>query len=142
MLFPDVTLFIQIANFLILMFVLNIILYRPIRGILAKRRDEEAALKTSIDDYQGRADKDEKGIEEGKIKTRKEGAIEKDKIKGQSLEKERGILQEASSLAEQKLGNARKELDAKVADVRKSLEAEVAVFSTELAEKILGREIR
>lgn len=142
MLSVDYTLFIQIANILILMFVLNIILYRPIRSILAKRREEETALKQSIDNYQSRADQNEKGIEEGKIKTQKEGAIEKEGIKGQGLEKERGILQEASSLAEQKLGSARKELETKVADVRKSLEAEVAVFSTELAEKILGREIR
>ena len=142
MLSVDYTLFIQIANFLVLMFFLNIILYRPIRGILAKRHEEEASLKRSIDDFQSRAGQNERGIEEGKIRTQKEGAVEKEGVKGQGLEKEKGILQEASSLAEQKLGNARRELEAKVADVRRSLEADVALFSTELAEKILGRDIR
>ena len=36
----DVSLFIQIANFLFLIWVLNIILYRPIRGIIRQRKEK------------------------------------------------------------------------------------------------------
>ena len=139
MLSVDYTLFIQIANFLILLLLLNIFLYRPIRGILARRHGEESSLKEAIEGYQGQAEQNEKGIEEGKIQARKEGSSEKDSLKGQGLEKERGILQEASSAAEGKIGSARKDLEAKMGEVRKSLEDQVAAFSNELAEKILGR---
>ena len=141
MLDPNYTLFIQIANFLILLFLLNIFLFKPIRGILAKRNEEESGLQSSIDDYQTRADQNEKGVEEGKVQARKEGVIEKDGLKGQGTEKEQGIVRDAMSAAEEKIGNARKDVDAKMADVRKSLEDQVAVFSNELAEKILGRSV-
>ena len=141
MLSVDQTLIIQIANFLILLFLLNIFLFKPIRGILAKRNEEESELQGSIDDYQARADQNEKGVEEGKVQARKEGVKEKDGLKGQGMEKEQGILRDAMAAAEEKIGNARKDVDAKMADVRKSLEDQVAVFSNELAEKILGRSV-
>ena len=142
MLSVDSTLFIQIANFLILLVLLNIFLYKPIRGILAKRREEENSLEKSIEGYQIRADENEKGIEEGKVQARKEGASEKEGLKGEGLEKEKGILQEAYSAAEEKIGSARKEMEAKMAEVQRSLEDQVAAFSNELAEKILGRSVQ
>ncbi len=141
MLSIDNTIFIQIANFLVLLFLLNIFLFKPIRGILAKRHEEESALQESIEGFQARSDQNEKGIEEGKVLARKEGVSEKEGIKGQGVEKERGILQDAASAAEEKIGNAKKDMEAKMVDVRKSLEDQMAAFSNELAEKILGRNI-
>ncbi len=136
------TLLIQIANFLVLLLLLNIFLFKPIRGILAKRSEEESALQESIDGFQSRADESEKGVIEGQNKARKEGVSEKDSLKGQGLEKEQGILQDAVSTAEDKIGIAKKDMEAKMADVRKSLEDQVSAFSNELAEKILGRSVQ
>lgn len=142
MLSIDYTLVIQIVNFLVLLFVLNIFLYKPIRGILAKRHEEEAFLNESIDSFNGQSDQNEKGIEEGSIQARKEGVSEKAGIKGQGQEKEHGILQDAYATAEEKIGDAKKEIENRMNDVRKSLEDQVALFSNELAEKILGRRIQ
>ena len=142
MLSVDTTLLIQIANFLVLLFLLNIFLFKPIRGILAKRNEEVNALQESIDSFQSRAAESEKGVIEGQTQARKEGVSEKDSLKGQGLEKEQGILQDAVSAAEAKIGSAKKDMEAKMADVRKSLENQVAAFSNELAEKILGRSVQ
>jgi len=141
MLSIDYTILIQVANFLVLLVFLNIFLYKPIRGILAKRHEEESALQNSIEGYQSQSDQKERGIEEGQILARKEGSSVKEGLKGQGLEKEQGILQEAHSTAEKKIGTARKDLDTKIGDVRKSLEDQIAAFSSDLAEKILGRSI-
>ena len=51
-------------------------------------------------------------------------------------------MQKASFSAEEKIGNAKQEIDNKIVDVRKTLEDQVASFSEELAEKILGRSIQ
>jgi len=142
MLSVDLTLLIQIANFLVLLLLLNIFLFKPIRGILAKRNEEESALQESIDSFQSRANESEKGVLEGQTKARKEGVTEKDSLKGQGLEKEQGLLQEAVSAAEEKIGIAKKDMESKMADVRKSLEDQVSAFSNELAEKILGRSVQ
>ena len=141
-LLPDYTLFIQIINFLILLIILNVFLYKPIRGILAKRRKEEISLKNSIDDFQSRSDKNKEGVEQGKIKALKEGAAEKESFKQLGQKAEQGILLDASSEAEKKIRNAREEIQSKVMDVRKSLEDQVALFSNDLVEKILGRSIQ
>lgn len=141
MLSVDHTLFIQIANFLILLILLNVLLYRPIRQILARRQKETGALEKDIESLQGKSDETEKGIEEGLILARKEGFKEKEVLKGQGMEEEQGVLQEASSTLEGKLTQARTDLEKRMADVRQELEEQVSAFSTELAEKILGRTV-
>jgi F-type H+-transporting ATPase subunit b len=135
------TLWIQLASFLVLLFILNIILYKPIRGVLAKRDEETNSLQRTIEDYLSRSEQNENIIEEAKVQARKEGSAEKENLKGQGIEEEKGILQEAASSAEEKVGIAKKEIEMKIADVQKSLEDQLAVFSNELAEKVLGRSI-
>ena len=141
MLSIDFTLAIQIVNFLMLLIALNILLYKPIRGILARRQEEQSSLENCIEAFQTRSDRNEKSIEEGNLQARKEGFSEKEALKNSGHEKETGVLQNAISAAEEKVGNARKDIDAKVADVRKTLEEQIVLFSNDLAEKILGRSI-
>ena len=76
------------------------------------------------------------------VQARKEGYEKKENLKGQALDEEKAILQEAGSSVEEKKDKADRELGSKIADVRKILEEQVAGFSQELAEKILGRSIQ
>ncbi len=138
----DGTLFVQIVNFLVLLFLMNIILYKPIRGIIAKRDEEMNAGRKSVAEYRDKAEKDQKGIEQGLIAARKEGFLEKESFKSQGLEEEKGILREAGNSVEQKLDAAKKDLESKLVDVRKTLEGDIQMFSGELAEKILGRSVQ
>ncbi len=136
------TLLLQVITFLLLVFLLNIILYRPIRKILAQRSEETDSLQGMIDEFQHRSEEGEKGIEEGMLQARKEGYVEKENLKGDGLEQEKGILQVANSRLEEKIGGARKELEKKISAARRALEGEMTNFSNELAEKILGRSIQ
>ena len=138
----DGTMFLQIANFLVLLFILNLILFRPIRRVLAQREDEMNSRQKTIDDFQDQTEKNEKGIEEGIVQARKEGYAEKEAFKSQGLEEEKEILQEAGAGVEQKLSVAKKEIETKIADAREALEDQIAGFSDELAQKILGRSIQ
>jgi len=138
----DQSLLIQMGNFLLLVFLLNIFLYRPIRRIIAQRGEEMGSLEHAIREYQGKAEENEKGIQEHMVQARKEGFQVKESLKMEGLEKERRILQESGSTAEQKISKARSEIDEQVKDVRKILDEQVAVFSKELAEKILGRNVQ
>ena len=135
------TFFFQIGNFLLLLLLLNIVLFRPIRRIMIRRDEELDSLQKSIADYQGRSEQNEKNIEEGMVLARKDGFAVKEKLKGTGLEEEKVVLQGANSSVEEKLGKAKSEMEMKMADVRKALADQVAGFSTELAEKILGRGI-
>ena len=135
------SLFIQIANFLLLLLVLNILLYRPIRNMLTQRRQKMENFQGAIEQYTGQAGNSEKALEEGMIAARRDGYQEKEDLKAEAREEERGILQEAGTTVEQKIGQAKQEMEAKMAEVRQALEEQTAAFSQELAEKILGRSI-
>ncbi|MCD6306418.1 MAG: hypothetical protein J7M32_09035 [Deltaproteobacteria bacterium] len=136
------TLILQIANFLVLLLILNLILFKPIRKILSQREEEFQSRRKVIDDYQSRAQQIQKDIEEGKVLARKEGYTAKEMLKNQALEEEKGILQEAGSAVEQKLTAAKKDIEAKTAAAREALEGQIASFSKELAQKVLGRSIQ
>ena len=140
-LWPPGTLWIQIANFLVLLFILNIILYRPVRKILGKRKDEMDSFQEMIGDFQDKSGRYVKELEGSRIEARNSGFKEKEVLKDQGLEEEKDIVQEASSSSEEKIGKAREEIEERLADVRQSLQAEVEGFSQELAEKMLGRSI-
>jgi len=135
------TIIVQIVNFLLLLFVLNLILYRPIRGVLNRRREEMEGLKSAAEDLLGKAGEREKDIEEGMAEARRAGHKEKDACKAEGMDEQTTILREAGDSAARKIAEARTETDGKVAEVRKALESQIAAFSEELAEKILGRSI-
>ena len=54
---------------------------------------------------------------------------------------EKGVLQEATASAEDRIGKAKEEMQQKMMQARQSLEKEVEAFSQDLAEKILGRKV-
>ena len=81
MLKVDYTLFVQIANFLFLLFLLNIILYRPIRKILGRRTEEMDSYQDAIGDFQNRSARHSTELEENMAEARKEGYREKENLK-------------------------------------------------------------
>jgi F-type H+-transporting ATPase subunit b len=134
--------FIQIANFLVLLFLLNIFVYRPIRRILIQRKAQMDHLEGQIGDYQSRCEQREKGIEDGMIQARQEGLSERENFKGKALEEEKGILHRASAALDEKIGSAKRDTETRIGEVRKALELQVLDLSQELVSKILGRTIR
>jgi F-type H+-transporting ATPase subunit b len=141
MIMPDYTLFLQLANFLFLLFILNIILYRPIRQILGKRKAEVDGLQNSVSELEGKANLFAGELEEGMASARKSGYQEKESLKNQGLEEEKALLKEAAAASGERIGQARAATGKKLAEARAALETELSLFSKELAEKILGRSV-
>ncbi|MFO7783175.1 MAG: ATP synthase F0 subunit B [Thermodesulfobacteriota bacterium] len=136
---PIGVLWVQIANFLILLFVLNIVAYRPVRRIMGERNKEMAGLKERAEALGEKFAEDEKALQENIVSARREGFVIREEIKSQGLESEKGMLEEAASRTEERLGKARAEIDRMIAGVRNTLQGEMDTFSQEVAEKILGR---
>jgi F-type H+-transporting ATPase subunit b len=135
----DYSLIIQIANFLFLLFILNILLFRPIRKILNQRREEMDSFQDTIGDFQDKSGHVEKELEESVLGARTTGRQAKEGLKQHGLEEENTMLQAAALSAGEKIDKAREEIEGRMMDARQSLQNEVALFSRELAEKILGR---
>jgi F-type H+-transporting ATPase subunit b len=140
-LIPDYTLLIQIFNFLLLLMILNSILFRPIRGILARRNEEFRSLEVAIGDYQDKCSQKEAGIEESRVQARKEGYSEREALKREGSEAEQHVLDEANVSAEARIQEVKAEIDQETRDVRAALENQITAFSAELTQKILGRSL-
>jgi len=139
--YPNLTVFIQIANFIFLLIILNLILYRPIRDILGQRKNEVRSFESSIGIYNDRLDQSGKRLDENRKEARGEGVKEKESLKGEGLEEEKRLLQEALSASEEKIGTSRKDLESTIYGIQETLQGEIEGFSKELAEKIMGRSL-
>jgi len=141
MLEVNYTLAIQVINFLVLLFLLNIIIYRPIRGILARRKEEMSSASDMVEDWRTRADKFLEELEANISVTRAEGLKERENLRNMGVVDEGSMLEDANSAAEDKLIKIKEEIQDRLAVARQSLQAELEGFSRDLAEKILGRGI-
>ena len=52
------SLFLQVANFLLLILLMNLFLYRPIRDILRRRNEEVIRLEGLISDFSDKSDRE------------------------------------------------------------------------------------
>ena len=134
-----ITLVIQIVNFLILLFILNLVVYRPIRGILTRRKEEMSSSANLANEWVRKANKYSEEIEENMITLRKEGLKEKTDIRSKGIEAEKELLEDAYSQVEETARKAKEEIKEKVNKARSALQEEMEGFSRELAAKILGR---
>ncbi len=137
----DGSIIIQIVNFIFLIWVLNIILYKPIRNVLLQRKERVADFEQSIE--ASRRDVEEKdeafslGIKEAKAK----GLKEKEGLLQIASEEERKIIEKINEKAQADIANVRAKIAKDAESVRKSLQQEVDTFADAIAQKILGRTV-
>jgi F-type H+-transporting ATPase subunit b len=81
-------------------------------------------------------------LEENLASARKLGFSEREGLRGEGLEMEKKLYQEATASAGSKMEEARKRTEMSAGEIRRSLEKEIGLFSKELAEKILGRRVQ
>jgi F-type H+-transporting ATPase subunit b len=130
--------FVLLANFLILLWLLNKILYRPLLNVFEERQDSvkralesaremEAGKEAALEDLR-------KGLAEAAAKAKE--TFEAHKAEG--LDGQRELLekanQEASSISEKAREDLRKEAD----KARTALRADVEKFSDEIVGKLVG----
>ena len=125
------------ANFIVLMFVLNIILYKPLLKIF---KDREASTKGFLDAARDMGANKEAGIE----KMNKEIAEARKKAKGvfenmrnEGLSAQKQALSDAEAAAAGMLQKAREELKAEVTKATQALRGDVEKFSDEIVRKLV-----
>jgi F-type H+-transporting ATPase subunit b len=137
----DWTLYAQIINFLLLVFLLNVVLFRPIRKALrdrqAKLLAQEAEINVLTD--QGRSLEDE--IKEELAAARRAGAGARETLKQEGAQAEATLLEEVKRQVEMEWATVEKKIKADMAKARKSLQTQTQSFAQLLATKILGREL-
>jgi F-type H+-transporting ATPase subunit b len=136
-----VALLVQIANFLLLVFLLNKLLFKPVRTILSERAGKLKKLSDHAGSLEAKALASEQAIQEGRNASKKKGLAEKERLKTEAQEEEQELISEAMQSSESKVAEARKQVEASIASVRESLDLQVSALSREAASRILGRSV-
>ncbi|MBT7260484.1 MAG: ATP synthase F0 subunit B [Desulfobacula sp.] len=136
---PDISLVYQMINFLILLFVLNLVLYKPIRNVLLERKAkiegmQEGAQKASNDLVAG-----EDAYKDGLKQARSKGLKEKEIFIEAASQEEKEIIGKINKKAQANLVEIKKQVADETEQARKALETEVEAYAKAIGEKILGR---
>ncbi len=125
------------ANFIVLMFVLNSILYKPLLRIFKER---EASTKGFLNAARDMNANKEAGIEKmnkeiAEARKRAKGAF--DTMRNEGLGTQKQALSDAEAAAAGLLQKAREELKAEVAKATQALRGDVEKFSDEIVRKLV-----
>jgi F-type H+-transporting ATPase subunit b len=138
---PDGSLLIQIVNFVFLIWVLNMLLYKPIRKILAQRKEKIGGLELSIETSEKDALEKDQALVAGIKEARARGLKEKEALVQRAADEEKSIIAEINRKAQTELAEIRAKIKEDAEVVRDSLRKEVDKFADQICQKILGRTV-
>jgi len=137
----DITMLIQIVNILFLIVILNAVLYKPVLGILAKRKKKLSELETDAANYRKNAklrgeEFDKKLLDVGQQAKAKldEARSEAQAAGNETLAK---IRNESDSAKTSQLSQVKSDF----ATAQKELSGQLDSFANEMASKVLGRAV-
>jgi len=138
----DKSLIIQVINFLILLFVLHRLLYKP---LLAKMDERSSAIKKSLDEAQA-ARADAARAQEENAARLKAAYAEAASIREQALrdaqEEARKNIESAQAQARKMVEDTKAQLDGEIRRAREELRREVSDLAIGVAEKLVRKSLR
>jgi F-type H+-transporting ATPase subunit b len=126
-----------LVNFLVLVYVLNIILFKPLLRIFKER---EEGVKGSLDAAKEMDRKKEEGLatmNKELAEARQKAKDVFEKLREDALSKQKSLLSDAEAQASAMLRGAREELKAEAEKARVSLKADAEKFSDEIVRKLV-----
>jgi F-type H+-transporting ATPase subunit b len=135
----DVSIVVQMLNFLVLIWILNMVLYKPIRKILLERKEKVSGLQSDIDGSAQQVSDKEKAYAEGIRQARAAGQKEKEVLMQAAQEEEKAIIGKINDSAQAELKAVKAKIAQDVGTVKTALEEEIDAFANAIEQKILGR---
>lgn len=137
----DWSILIQMINFIVLIWALNYVAYRPIRGILAQRKEKIEGLESGIDHFESDAREKAAALDAGIRDAREKGIRMKEEMAEKARQEEQEMLERIHEKARQDLEDIRSRVSRETEEVRRSLQSQIDYFATEISTKMLGRAV-
>ena len=135
----DWTIFLQFFNFMVLMVVLNLLLYRPLRAMLAKRRESIEEGHARAKELTGQIEEKMARYQEQLQAAKAQGHQERAQLRQQAAQEEAGILGAARSEAADQLQAIKGQVATEATQARETLKKETENLAGMIAGKVLGR---
>lgn len=137
----NITLLWQLANFIVLLIVLNFILFKPIRQVMLER---EQGISSALGDAKAAQERMQAILERynaSLAEAKQKAATTYNTVYQQSLDAQRDMISAERDKATELLDKARKEIAAASAAARADLKQDAERLSQEITSKLLGRAV-
>lgn len=137
----NISLLYQLINFLVLLIVLNLILFKPIRQIMKER---EQGVSSSFGDAKIAQDRTQSLLEQyntSLAEAKQKAAASYNTIYQQGLDAQRDMISAERARAGEMLDKARAEVTAASTAARAELKKEAEKLSQDITSKLLGRAV-
>ena len=137
----DITLVIQVLNMIVLMFLLNGVLYKPVKRILRERAEKQQGMQGEIAKFDKNARLRQQEVDEkmAKASGKAKAALDSARAEAQAAgdQKLGAIKAEAEASKNTQLDDIR----AQIQTAKAGLQANLDGFANDMASKILGRSL-
>jgi F-type H+-transporting ATPase subunit b len=126
---------------LFLIWIMNVILYKPIRNVLIRRKEKMGGLELNIATAVNDAKAKEEAFASGIKEARTRGMKKKDALIQEAAQEEKRVVEEINQKAQANMIEIREKISREAEGVQASLQKEIDSFAQAIGEKILGRAI-
>jgi F-type H+-transporting ATPase subunit b len=138
----DYSLGIQIINFVLLIFILNVLLYKPLLGMLDKRKRQFEESETEVKRLQETVEQKMAAYEEKLRQAKAAAAEQKNEIIGQGAEEAKAVIEAVRTEIPGLMEQFHLQMEGEIGQARKVLTDRSRNLSVEIAEKVLGRSLQ
>ncbi len=135
----DGSVIIQIINFLILIWALNAVLYKPIRRILSQRNEKISGLSIGIEQSEQGAVEKDLALKTGIKQARENGLRDKEALEREARQEETKLIEKINEKARMDLADIRERIAREVEEARLALLKEIDGYAEDISRRILGR---
>ena len=135
------TMIFQIISFLIFVFIINRVMFRPLRNVMAERNEHISQIKADTSEAQTRFDSINSRIQKQEDEARQAAFQLKAELEDQGNREADGILSSAKKEIADANETARKDVAAKVATARQDIQKESELLAANIIETILERRL-
>ena len=133
----NITLVFQLVNFFIALYVLNLLLIRPIREIIRKRKAVMDDMSGESESYEYQAEQRLSDYDNQLTRARQDAGQNREKAREAGAAAQASLVAEAQKRAQEIIAETRRNLQAEADASLKELRGQVATLSGQLAERVL-----
>jgi F-type H+-transporting ATPase subunit b len=135
------TMIIQLISFLIFLFIINRVMFRPLRKVMAERNEHIEKIKADTSEAQNRFESIDSQIKDQEAEARQAAFQLKTQLEDQGNLEASGILTKAREEIAEANEAAQKEVSTMVAMARQDIQRQSEVLATNIIETILERKL-
>ena len=137
----DGSVVIQIVNFVFLIWILNIVLFKPIRKVLHQRKVKITGLEKNIETCIRDVNEKDDSISSELRSAKQKGVKELENLLQSAEEEEKKLINSINKKAAAEMVAIREKIVKDAENVRETLQKEIDTYASEIGQKILGRAV-